>query len=108
MTTYAYRGTERLDAPSPEVCWGVRGTVAGYGRHKRTGERPCDACRDAMNTYNRMRQRRWVAKPSTRAADRDRRRARARAWAELAKRHPEEYATLLRRELGRIHAETAR
>lgn len=105
MTGYVYRGTQRLDEPSAGVCRGARGTTKGYGRHVRRGERPCDSCREAMNAYNRERRRKWESNPNTKAADRARRKAKARAWAALAKRHPEEYQALLLVELGRVHAE---
>lgn len=40
------------------------GTITGYGRHRRAGEAPCDACADAHRAYNRA----WDAanKPSRR------------------------------------------
>lgn len=40
------------------------GTVAGYNRHSRQGERPCDECRDARNAYRRrMRALKRLANP---------------------------------------------
>lgn len=102
MTAYVYSGTDRFDDPDTRTCWGARGTIRGYGRHKRAGERPCDRCREAMNEYNRARRTAWEENPTTRESDRRRRKARARAWAALAQRHRAEYEALLRNELGRL------
>ncbi len=108
MTVYVYRGKGRLDDPilssegRPHACHGVRGTIAGYGRHKRRGERPCDKCREAMNAYNRERRREWEQVTTTKAADRLRRKARARALAALSRLHPGEFRSLQQRELGRL------
>jgi hypothetical protein len=33
----------------PQPC----GTVGAYSRHRRNGERPCEACRAAVRAYNR-------------------------------------------------------
>ena len=90
--------------PLPETCGSARGTVAGYGRHARRGEAPCARCRDAMNAYNRRKRATWESVPTTQAADRLRRKARARAWAALQRRHPDEFATIMRAEMGRLLA----
>lgn len=105
MSAYVYQGTSRLDDPDMRTCHGARGTIKGYGRHVRRGERPCEKCRDAMNSYNRKRRKKWEENPTTKTADRLRRKARARAWAALQKRHQREYAALFRAELARLHAE---
>ena len=99
--TYSWNGTDRLDEPSPEVCWGVRGTYRGYYRHKRAGERPCDKCREAHNAYHR------AQKKGSRRKIADNMRARTRAWRALARRHPEEYQSILRSELSRVIGEAA-
>lgn len=105
---YNYRGNDRLDDdPTTAICHGARGTIAGYGRHVRRGEKPCEKCRAAMNAYNRERRHRWESNPATKAADRLRRKARARALAALAKRHPQEFAALQRIEIGRLLADGA-
>jgi len=113
MSGYIYRGTNRLDDPVGEIRYGIplcgdkRGTVAGYGRHTRRLERPCRDCREAMNAYNRKRRKKWEGNPSTREADRMKRKARARAWAALQQRHAAEYAALLQAELHRLQADRA-
>lgn len=107
MTTYTWRGTRRLDDPiisetgRSGACHGNTGTNAGYYRHKRAGERPCEKCRAAHNAYVRNR-RKVDGRKAERAAYV---RATGRAWRALAKRHPDEFAAILRRELGRVHAE---
>lgn len=47
------------------------GTVAGYARHKRFGEEPCDACRAKHNEYHReyARRRRRLGLTTSEAAD---------------------------------------
>lgn len=107
MTGYIYRGDGQRDDPDPSTCRGATGKVKGYGRHTRAGERPCDRCREAMNAYNRKRRKKWASKPGATEADSLRRKARARAWAELARRHKDEYQALLRSEIGRLHAESS-
>lgn len=98
--------TRPKNDPLPETCRGVRGTIAGYGRHKRRGESACPRCREAINRYNRERRHRWESVPTTQEADLLRRKARARAWAALQRRHPNEYAAILRVEMGRLLAAT--
>ena len=43
------RRSLRRDGPKPFE----HGTPNGYSRHYRIGEKPCDACRDAFNAYQR-------------------------------------------------------
>lgn len=91
--------------PLPETCREARGTVRGYGRHARRDEYPCPRCREAINEYNRQRRGGWESVPTTRDADRLRRKARARAWAALQRRHADEFAALLRAEMARLWGE---
>lgn len=113
MSGYVYGGVQRLDDPllgdagRPDVCHGARGTIKGYGRHIRRGERPCDRCREAMNAYNRERRRNWENNPKTKSKDRERRKARARAWAALAKRYPAEFNAMMLQEMARVITEAA-
>lgn len=111
MSGYVYRGKARL-APTPrgkgthQVCGDKRGTITGYDRHVTQNlEKPCPECREAWRAYHREHRKEYLAKPEKRAHDRAMRKARERAKAALAKRHPDEYQALLRAELGRIHAE---
>jgi len=46
------RGARSVSDPRPVA---TCGTVAGHERHKRNGEEPCRACRDAVNHYQRER-----------------------------------------------------
>jgi len=85
--------------PLRETCRDARGTVRGYGRHARRGEAPCERCREAINAYNRARRNEW----GDRGSDAMRRKAKARAWAALARRHPDEFAAIMRGEMRRLH-----
>lgn len=72
------------------------GTYAGYQRHIRAGDTPCDECRTANTLYVRA----WRARggmASTRAASN----ARARALARLARMHPSDYRALYLQEKAR-------
>lgn len=60
------------------------GTVAAYVRHKRAGEEPCDACREAYN-----------------AGHVPRAKARSRALGRLARMFPQQYAALFAEELAK-------
>lgn len=95
---YTYRGSGQLDDPLTATCHGVRGTVAGYARHYRAGERPCDKCRAAQAEYAKGRRAKDEA-----GRDKTQRaaylRARRRAAATLARRHAQEFRDLVRREL---------
>lgn len=44
------RGRPKDGTPPPPIS---HGTHAGYRQHRRRDEEPCDACRDARNTYDR-------------------------------------------------------
>lgn len=80
------------DTTTPLLC----GTYAGYIRHvKVTGDTPCDDCRAAATTYQRV----WRSNPANRARESARREARRRALSRLAAMHPTEYRTLYRAEL---------
>jgi hypothetical protein len=73
------------------------GTPAGYQRHRRRNEQPCDDCRVANAAYMRdFRQR----KPEFAAKARASSNARSRAVWRLAARYPDEYRQLLREEIG--------
>lgn len=95
--------TRPLNDPLRETCRDARGTVRGYGRHARRGEYPCDRCREAVNAYNRQRRKAWGDESS----DAMRRKAKARAWAALQRRHPDEFAAILRAEMGRLLGEAS-
>ena len=71
------------------------GTYAQLQQHRRAGEEPCDACRQAGSDYTRE----WRQRPGK--ADRNRlyNRARGRAQQDLAERHPDEYQALLQHHL---------
>lgn len=101
MTDYAYRGHERDMA-----CGEKWGTITGAHRHRRAGQKPCDACLDAENAYRR----RWrELNPRARTTEeRDWNRARQRTLTELAALHREEYQTLFRRHLANIYQEADR
>jgi hypothetical protein len=101
MTSYAYRGSDRYDDPSPETCWGKRGTVTGYRRHRDLGERPCDKCAAAWRKYQNRHRKQWLSDPDVRAHDRMMRNARERAKSALAARHAEEYKALVQAEIRR-------
>ena len=92
--------TRPRNDPLPETCRDAKGTVRGYGRHARRGEYPCDRCREAINAYNRQRRSGWGDEDF----DTMRRKARARAWAALQRRHPDEFAVIMRVEMGRLLA----
>jgi hypothetical protein len=68
------------------------GTTAAYVRHRRNGETPCQACRDAWAADHRAR---LDADPRLKAQDRDRTRIRDAAAALLIERHREEFDQLL-------------
>lgn len=65
------------------------GTYAAYNRHRRRGEHPDDACREAQRVYKRQNR----AALYLRAAQR--RRARAAACEALAHMFPQQFARLL-------------
>lgn len=84
------------------TCGDKRGTRTGYNRHRRAGERPCDECRAVNNAYERER---FAANPERVAHGRLLSKARSRALAALARRHPAEFQTLLLREHNRLNTE---
>lgn len=43
------RRTRRVTVRTAKACGPMEGTSAGYKRHHRAKERPCEACRDAYN-----------------------------------------------------------
>lgn len=75
------------------------GTNAAYVRHIKAGEKPCDPCRIAHNTYARS----WTstAPAAARKKAKDARKSTARwaAFRRLAKRYPDEFEELYRKEL---------
>jgi hypothetical protein len=86
---------------------------AGWRRHRRRGETPCDECREARNAYyreyNRARPRersRRFENETPEAAERRKERARTynaarqRAWARLGREYPDRFAELLAEERG--------
>ena len=76
----------------PKSCGEYAGTHAGVNRHRKAWERPCDACREFGNAYQRQRRSKGAAKAKARA-DAARRN---RALQLLVKRHRSEYLDLLR------------
>lgn len=66
------------------------GTVAGWSRHKRAGETPCDACTRAREEYDARRR----AASTGQAENRRNARAQHAALKELRHRHLEEYRAL--------------
>src|SRR5690348_1370417 len=105
MAGYVYGGNQKYaDAPSGRggrVCGAKRGTVAGWHRHKRQLEQPCDPCREAYNAYHRQRR----ADDKSRIPHRLYSRAKNRAQRELARRHATEFEALFRVELARVNTE---
>ena len=77
------------------------GTYARFQQHKREGEEPCAACRQANADYVRE----WRQRPGK--ADRNRlyNRARGRAQQDLAERHRDEYQALLQHHLDAPNAD---
>lgn len=66
------------------------GTRGGYYAHRRLSDPPCDACRDAINEYNReYRNRNGLAR------NRESEKIRRKALAALRDRHREEYDALV-------------
>lgn len=80
------------------------GTIAAYMRHRKAGQKPCDPCRLAWNTYQNERRQ----DPDVRAALREQNRpsttARRRAMAELVRRHRAEFLTILAEERAKLRA----
>lgn len=66
------------------------GTRGGYYAHRRLSERPCTACRAAINEYVRE----YRAKKGL-GRNREREKIRRKAMAELRKRHRAEYEMLV-------------
>lgn len=71
---------------SPIAC----GTYAGYQKHLRSQETPCDDCKAANAAMSRERRR----DPREMYLHDKRKRARLRALSRLAKAYPEEYRRL--------------
>jgi len=71
------------------------GTYAAYQRHNLHNEQVCDECRAANAEYKA----RWREKPGIRDKERERRYARARAMARLAKEFPVRYRALYEQEM---------
>lgn len=67
------------------------GTYAGYQRHVKRREEPCDGCRAAASTYMAEGRRRnpWYRARQTASAG-----VRSRALRRLAERHPDEFAAV--------------
>ena len=66
------------------------GTRTGYNRHLKAGEPACYHCLEAQRVYSAARRARDGGAESRRYP-----RARYKATSELARRHPNEYRTLL-------------
>ena len=74
------------------------GTTAAYMRHRNAKQKPCDACREAWNAYQRDRRMDPDVRMATRESERVSRVARYRALSRLAEQHPGEYRALLTEE----------
>ena len=70
------------------------GTYAGYQRHKKFGETPCQRCRDANAAYVRE----WRSDPDNRARTQAANNARQRALQRLADEYPKRFLELLNEE----------
>lgn len=66
------------------------GTYAGYQRHMKDSEKPCEGCRKAASDDARERRK----DPAVYAVHRMRSAARSRALTRLAQRHPDEFEDL--------------
>jgi hypothetical protein len=75
--------------PAPLLC----GTSAGYIRHVKAGEIPCEECRAAHTLYMRL----WRSRTGNNSQHRYTR-ARERAVRRLIAQHREEYRALYREE----------
>jgi hypothetical protein len=75
---------------------GACGTYAGFQRHKRIPEDPCEACRIAAGDYVRHYR---ATHPAAMVRHREVTRARFRAMTRLSHNHAEEYRTLYAAEL---------
>ena len=79
------RGTwaGELLAPAVPSVRGGCGTLKGYEKHRRAGEKPCDLCREEWNAYRRRRHARKQAAPcGTAAGEKRHRRAGEKPCAE--------------------------
>lgn len=77
------------------------GTNAGYERHRKAGEKPCDDCRRAHNAYTVAWRRQNSGNPEYQAMRNRYDNARARALSRLRQAHLDEYDKYLREELRR-------
>jgi hypothetical protein len=74
------------------------GTKAAYNRHKKYGEEPCDACRQANRAHN---QAQYATSPERRLKQIAHAKAQGRARSRLVRRHLAEYRELYAEELAR-------
>lgn len=90
-----------MDSPTriPSKC----GTYAGFQRHARYGEEPCDPCREANRVYMQeyRAQRRAAGIPNRTLRER----ARGFAMTRLSHRHRAEFEALVEEEMARLKAE---
>lgn len=75
---------------APLLC----GTSAGYMRHLRARETPCEDCKAAHSLYMKL----WRARPGNMQRVTDANEARRRAQARLARMHPTQYRLLYQEE----------
>lgn len=73
------------------------GSYAGYQRHKRHGQQPCAACREANRLYHLN----YRQQPEVRQRYSQQNAARGRALEALRRRHPGEFEVLLDKERGK-------
>ena len=74
------------------------GTYAGYGRHQRIGDTPCDQCRRAAAAYMREYRKTNKSKTNKSVVTEETliyRRAYQRAKTDLLNRHPAEFRELV-------------
>lgn len=77
------------------------GTQSGWSLHKKRGERPCDPCYQAKQSYDKRRK----AAPESVQHHRDFARAQSRAEGRLRNLYPDVWRVLYAEELARIKAE---
>lgn len=96
MSGYVYSGTDRLDESDQSTCFGARGTVAGWHRHRKVKEKPCDKCREAYNAYHRKLR---ANDPKHKARTKTYVAAKQRAFRALARRYAAEFRVIFQQEL---------
>lgn len=96
MSGYEYRGAGPRDDADQSTCFGVRGTVAGWHRHRKVKEQPCDKCRKAYNAYHRKLR---AKDPRHKARTKVYGLAKQRAYRTLARHYQAEFRLIFQQEL---------